>query len=313
VVGVSCIIAFSGQVSGASLSSGNGMKVSPVRTDLVLKPGQSKTFSVYVQNITNGDEILKVITNDFVSRDETGSPSLLLDGEANPSHGLKQYMITPKTITIPKGKQEAVSVTVKIPANAAGGGYYGAVRFAPANSNSNASGDNVSLAGSVASLILVRVPGDINEDLQLASLSAAKNGNTGTIFTSGSGMQAIIRFRNAGNVQEQPFGKVVLKKGDKTLGTYDVNNVTPPGNVIPDSIRRFNVDLKEKVGSFGKYTLIGNFGYGENGQLLSGTTTFYVIPMYMIIGFIVLILAIIALIFGLKGYKKRILRRARRR
>lgn len=316
VVITSLVVGFTGSVSGATLNSSNGMEVSPVRTDLVMQPGQSKNITVYVRNVTNGTEVLKVIKNDFDAKDETGAPSLLLNGEANPRHGLKKYMTTTDIITIPKGKQKAVDVNIKLPKDVAGGGYYGAVRFAPTTSSSNATNsnaDNVSLAGSVASLILVRVPGNINEDLQIAGFAAGKkDGGTGTIFSSGKDLQAVVRFRNAGNVQEQPFGKIVLKKGNKTINTYEINNVTPPGNVIPDSIRRFNVDLQNKVGSFGKYTLVGNFGYGENGQLLSASTTFFVIPLYMIIGVIVLILLIIGFIFFLKNYKKRVLKSARR-
>ena len=305
-------VILSGSASGAQFSSGNGMRVSPVRTDLVMKPGQTQTITVYVQNITNGDEHLKVVTNDFISRDESGTPSLLLDGEVNPTHGLKQYLSTPKTLIIPQGKQTEVPVTIKIPQDAAGGGYYGAVRFLPANGSSNSNGDNVSLAGSVASLILVRVPGDIREDLQLASMYATKGDNPSSFFTTGNGIDAVVRFENKGNVQEQPFGKVALKKGDQTIATYELNKVIPPGNVLPDSIRKFKIDLNDKVGSFGKYTLVGNFGYGENGQLLSASTTFYVVPIYLIVGVLLLIAAVVGLILYLKNYKKRILRNARR-
>jgi len=314
VVSVSIVVAFAGNVSAAT-NKGNGMEISPVRTDLVIKPGESKTITVYVRNVTEGTEVLNVVKNDFEAKDETGTPSLMLNGEANPTHGLKRYMTAPERLTIPKGKQQGVQVTIKIPKDAAGGGYYGAVRFAPGANSSNAvspNADNVALAGSVASLILVRVPGDITEELQIASLAAVQGEKAKTFFTSGKNVDAMIRFRNSGNIQVQPYGKVTLKKGSKVLGTYEINDATPPGNVIPDSIRRFTVDLDGKVGSFGKYQLVGNFGYGENGQLLSATTTFFVIPLYMIIGVVVLILLIIGMILFLKGYKKRVLRGARR-
>lgn len=308
----SIVVGVTSTANAAQFSSGNGMRVSPVRNDLIMKPGQSQTISVYVQNITNGDEHLKIVTNDFIARDETGTPSLLLDGETNPNHGLKQYLSTPSSIVIPKGVQKEIPVTIKIPADAAGGGYYGAVRFLPANAAAGGSGDNVSLAGSVASLILVKVPGDIKEDLQIASMYATKGENPSSFFISGNDISAVVRFQNKGNVQEQPFGKIALKKGGKTISTYELNKVIPPGNVIPDSIRKFKVDLNDKVGSFGKYTIEGNFGYGESGQLLTASTTFFVIPLYLIIGVLVLIAAIVGLVLYLKNYKKRILRNARR-
>jgi hypothetical protein len=136
------------------------------------------------------------------------------------------------------------------------------------------------------------------------------------IFTSNKNLQGVVRVRNSGNVQEQPFGRIVLKKGDKVLGSYEINNTDPRGNVLPDSIRKFSVDLKN-VGSFGKYTLQGNFGYGSSGQLLSASTSFYIVPVWMIIIVLLLLALVLFLIFGLpkavRRYNQNILRRAGRR
>ena len=86
--------------------------------------------------------------------------------------------------------------------------------------------------------------------------------------------------------------------------------------MLPDSIRKFSIPMN-KVGKFGQFKLEGNFGYGSNGQLLSGSTTFYVIPLCLIIGFILLVLLILFLVFGMprliRAYNRRVLRRAGRR
>ncbi len=321
VLGAAAVLVISANVSAAT-SSGNGMRVSPVRTDLVMQPGDSKTISVYVQNVTNGTENLRVIANDFVaSEDESGAPALLLNGEANDRHGLKKYISAPGTLTIEAGKQKEVRVTISIPKGLPGGGYYGAIRFAPASTSSTENA-NVSLSGSVGSLILVRVPGDVTEKMSLVSFDArSKNSKTQedsarTVFTSGKNVWATVRLRNEGNIQEQPFGKILFKKGNTTLGTYELNAGDQPANVLPDSIRKFSIQLKD-VGSFGKYTLEGNFGYGTAGQLLSAKTTFYVIPVYMIFLGIGIVALILFLIFGLprliRNYNKRVLRKAGRR
>jgi hypothetical protein len=306
------VVGMAGLASAATApSSGNGMKVSPVRADTVLKPGESKTLSVFVQNVTSGEENLQVIVNDFVSKDENGTPSLLLNNQTNAQHGLKKYITAPKTVTIPAGQQAEVKITVAIPADAAGGGYFGAVRFAPV-SDGAAADKNVSLSGSVGSLILVSVPGNVTENLQIASFDARKNDNASKIFTSGNNLTATVRFRNTGNVKEQPFGKVVLKKGGKIVSQYEINDTTPKGNILPDSVRKFSVNLKD-VGSFGKYTLEGNFGYGTSGQLVSATTNFYVIPLAAIVGAVVVIALLVLIPVMLKRYKQQILRRAGRR
>ncbi|HVS58181.1 MAG TPA: DUF916 domain-containing protein [Candidatus Saccharimonadales bacterium] len=313
-------------VSAATSSSGggNGLKISPVRSDLTISPGQSKTISVVVQNVTSSTANLQAIINDFVAgTDESGVPKILLNpNQYAPTHSLKHYIAPIGDVSIPANQSKEVKVTINIPKDAAGGGYFGVVRFAPASAGKG----NVSLAASVGSLILVTVPGDIKENMTIASFDARtittdKNGQvherSSTIFTSPKNINAVVRFNNQGNVQEQPFGKVELKnRSGKVLATYEINNTTPRGNVLPSSIRKFAVPLT-KVGSFGKYTLVGNFGFGSKGQLLTAKTSFYVIPLGLIIGLIVLVILIVLAIIYLprfvRGYNRRVLRRAGRR
>ena len=308
------LLVFAIAPASAANDGGNGMRVSPVRTDLTIQPGGSKTISVYVRNVTGANATYQVIKNDFIaSNDESGAPALMLDGQSNDQHGLKNYMTTVSTVSVPAGQQREVKVTISLPKGIAGGGYYGAIRFAPAAPGND--GKNLSLTGSVGSLFLVRVPGNVTEKLSLVSFDARKDNSPKTIFTSPKGISAVIRFRNEGNIQEQPFGKIILKKGNTTIETHEINTGDLPGNVLPDSVRRFTVNLS-KVGNFGKYTLIGNFGYGSDGQLLSAKTTFYVIPLWLIVIGLVVVAVILFLIFGLpklvRRYNQRVIRNARR-
>lgn len=294
---------------------GNGLKISPVRTDITVSPGQSQTVTVNIQNVTNAPAELQVFVNDFVAdRNETGQPAIILDNNKfAPSHSLKRYIAPIPNVSLQPNEQKAITVNITIPKDAAGGGYYGAIRFAPASADSS---KNVTLSASLGSLILVRVPGDIKDDLRLISLDVRRGNSAQVLFTSNKNLKAAVRFENKGNIQEQPFGKVILKKGSKVLQTIEVNNTDPRGNILPDSIRRFEVDLN-KVGSFGKYTIQGNFGYGDSGQLLSGQTTFYVVPLALIILSFVLLLTVLFLIFGLprlvRRYNRSVVRKASRR
>jgi hypothetical protein len=296
-------------VSAAVSSTGNGMRVSPVKDDtLVIQPGSSKTVSVFISNVTGKTTTYSVIKNDFVaSSDETGAPALLLNGEVNDKHGLKKYITTIDTITVKPGKQGEVKVTIAIPKGAAGGGYYGAIRFVPGGQSKD---NNIALTGSVASLLLVRVPGDVIEKLSLVSFDVRADNEQKVLFTSNKGIKATVRFRNEGNIQEQPFGKITLRKGDKVLAVYEINNnkIPGPANVLPDSIRKFDVELK-KVGSFGKYTVEGSFGYGSDGHLLTAKTSFYVIPIWLI----ALAIALVIFVVGLGVTVRRKLRKTRRR
>lgn len=286
---------------------GNGLKVSPVRSDLTINPGATQTITVYVQNVTSGPATLQVLVNDFVAgSNETGQPNLILDPKQSaPAHGLKQFVAPVANVTLQAGEQKQVPVTITVPKTAAGGGYFGAVRFAPASSSSN---QNVTLSASVGSLILVKVPGDVREQLSIASFDVRRDDTASSFFTAThykdkngaqQPLQAVVRFQNEGNIQLEPFGKITLKKGSTTLATQEINNTDPRGNILPDSIRRFQVPL-DKVGSLGKYTVQGNFGYGSSGQLLTASTTFYVVPFGLIAALIVVIVLVILSIVALK-------------
>lgn len=266
-------------------NSGNGIRISPVRTDLVMNPGESRQIGITIANLTAGTAEYQVMINDFIAgQNELGQPSLILDSDKfAPSHSLKRYMQPIPNTTVGAGQSKELKVSISIPKDAAAGGYYGAVRFAPAKSGDSTK--NVTLAASVGSLILVKVPGDIKENITLDSFDVRNGVNASggsSFFTSNKDLYAVARFKNAGNVHEQPFGKITLKRGGKVLQTIEINNTDPRGNVLPDSIRRFESKLT-KVGFWGKYQVDGNFGYGSNGQLLSATSTFYVLPVVLIL------------------------------
>lgn len=304
----------------ASSGTGNGQRVSPVRSDLTISPGTSQSVLVSVQNVTAAPQTLEAVINDFVAgNNENGQPQLILKpGGAEPSTGLKQFIAPISNFTLAPGATQQVRVTITIPKGTPGGGYFGAVRFVPASS-AGGSGVNVNLTASVGSLILVKVPGNLTENMVLASFDIRSDpqASSGTSFSiTNKGLYAVARFQNKGNVQEEPFGKVQVLRSGKVLQSTEVNNTDPPGNVLPDSIRRFSVKLT-KLPSWGKVTVNGNFGYGSNGQLLSASTTLYIVPLGLIVGLLVIIVLIVAAIIGLpkavRAYNRRILRGAGRR
>lgn len=306
-------------VHAQAANAGSGMRVSPVRSDLTIDAGNAGSVDVTVKNVTSAGVTYEAIINDFIAGDnEYGQPALILDADKYaPSHSLKRYIAPVPNLTIPAGQSKTVKVTINVPQNADAGGYYGAIRFIPAGSDTKK--NNISLAASVGSLILVKVPGDIKENMKLESFdvrSSEKATSGSIVFTTNKNLYAVARFKNEGNIHEQPFGKVVVKKGNTVLQTTEINNQTPKGNVLPDSVRRFSVKL-EKVGIWGKYTVSGNFGYGSTGQLVSGTTTIYVMPLtYILIGLGLIALIVIGIFViprSIKRYNQNVVRRANRR
>lgn len=305
------IVSFVGLQSSASAADNfaNTLKISPVRTDVEIAPGTTKTVQITATNITKNSITVKPIENDFVAGDERGTPALILDADKfAPTHSLKRFMQPLENVTIPAGKSQIIKLTVTVPKNAQAGGYFGAVRLAPASAED---GGQVNLTGSVASLILMTVPGPVTEKLNLTDFSIQQNGKAGTTFGTPDNLQASFRFENKGDVQVAPFGKVSVKKGDKVVYEADFNNKDPRDMILPDSARRFDIPLKD-IESFGNYTVSATLTYGKKNQTIEVMKSFWVIPQMLIIAVVVGVLLLIGIIVGivlfLRSYKRRILR-----
>ena len=301
---LSIIALLTASVSGAlaatnSTGTGpdNGLRIAPVRTDITIQPGLTKEVPVYITDETKSPVTLQVVINNFIANGTSGIPNLIYSQSKNYNdpYGLKQFIAPIPNITLQPYKETFVNVKISIPKTNPGGGYFAAVRFAPANITQS---KNVTLSASVASLILVKVPGPgLKEQVSLSSFNVQDHGQPGRFFFSSNSLQAVAAFSNTGNVQEQPFGKVeVQNMSGKVIMSKQINTGIPPGNVLPGSTRIFDVKLTG-LGSFGKYKVSGFFGYGTTGQLLSATTTIYVVAPWIIVLIVVIILLIIGLLF----------------
>lgn len=274
--------------------TGNGFRISPVRSELVVEKGKSHTLTITIENPTGGKVTARGVINNFVaSSDETGAPSLILDENApQPRNNFKSLVSAMPDVALEPNEKKEVPVTISVPEGADSGGYYGAIRFEPVDSEGSG---NVALTASVASIVLVRVPGDLEEKLSLTELGAAQNGAVRSFMTRGD-LNIAVRLENKGNIHVQPFGKIQVKDMfGKVVKEYELNATEPRANILPDSIRRFEDDIeKPGRGWFGRYTISANIGYSQgSGDLISATASFWYLPTWFLATvFVVLVLII---------------------
>lgn len=299
----------------ANTGSSSVLKVSPLRSDAIIRPGESRNVPVTIQNVTTKPLTMRVIANDFIAGDsENGVPDIILDeNKFAPTHSLKRFMQKPDVVSVEPGATQTVEVAVKVPANAQAGGYYGAIRFAPAGPNGEA---NVNVTGSVASLILLTVPGNTVESLQLSNFDIRQDKKSVSRLTSPDDVDVLVRLENKGNVHVSPFGSINVQKDGKLVYSAKVNDVKPAGVILPDSARKWSIPI-EKLGKFGKYEISATLGYGGGGETIEVKKTIWIVPgayiFFAILAMAVLIVVIVLIILGLRAYKRKILRSARRR
>ncbi len=305
------ILSSPANAQSSKTSTANTLKVSPVRTDVQIKAGTSGEVPITVTNLSNADILVAAIENDFVQGDENGTPSIILDAnEYAPTHSLKRFMSPISNVKVPANGSVIVKVKITVPSTAQAGGYFGALRFAPTTPDS---GGQVNLSASVASLILLTVPGPVTEQLNLTNFEIQQgSGKAATDFRTPNDLKVVFRFENKGNIQEGPFGKISVTQGNKVIYDYDFNQDTPREVILPDGARKWEVPLKN-IGEFGHYTVHATFTYGSTNKTIEVERSFWIIPTYMIIAaiaiLVVLIAGIVFLIIWLKGRRKRAIRR----
>ncbi len=276
--------------SSNSSPKANGFRISPIRTELTIEKGTSQTATVNIENPSPLPLKAKAVINDFeASKSEDGQPLLLLNGAFASNHSLKKLIADPPEIDLAPNERKEIKILISIPANAASGGYYGAVRFLPAET---VTGGNVSLAASVGSLFLVNVPGNIREHLELLSFGGASGGSIKKVITGGQ-VSIVTRFKNDGDTHEKPFGKIQVKNASgKVVAEEEINNTEPQSNILPGSIRKFETSLKNKKW-LGHYTVTAGFSYTpSSSELINAKASFWYIPVWMLIGFVVMLIAL---------------------
>ena len=304
VVGLS--VAFVGQSyaqQAAESSTANTLKVSPLRTDVTADPGETKTVKIIVTNPSNAEVSVKPIQNDFVADDkEDGSPAIILDeNEYSKSNSLKRFLVPLESFNLAGGETKVVEATINVPSNAEAGGYFGAIRFAPTAPDS---GGQVNMSPSVASIILLRVNGQVSEKLELTDFQVLQDNKATNYLLSDQSVSMLVRFKNNSKVQLAPFGSISVQKGDKVVYNANFNNSEQKDMVLPASARRWEVPLKD-IDGFGKYTVSATFTYGSANQTLEATQVFWVIPLPILIGSAIGLVVVIGLIVLLIVRSKR--------
>ncbi|QQS21894.1 hypothetical protein IPM09_05300 [Candidatus Saccharibacteria bacterium] len=297
----------------ANNQQGLALEIAPPVLNFVVDPGETIKSEIAIRDVSNSALFVTSEINDFTaSGDESGNPRVITD-DAEPSpYSLIPWVSKFPNLTLKPKQLEKLPLEIKVPANAAPGGYYGVVRFtasAPAGTTSS-----VSLAPSLGALILIRVKGAATEKLTIAEFYMEKDDKKSTFFEE-IPFNFVERVNNEGNVYEQPVGTILVKDMfGKPVVNINVNSEAR--NILPKSVRKFTQPLdKAALGTgflFGRYTAELKLNYGDK-LTTTQTLSFWVIPWRLILLILFLLtVAIIAIRAAILRYNERLLGRSRR-
>ena len=276
---------------GAQDNGGNGLQISPTRTELTGNPTEVKEFSISVKNVTSGTVFAKATINDFESDGVSGTPKIITDDKKTPYSistmikGLQDFELKP-------GESKTVNFSLEISSNTSPGAYFGVVRYAaqPTTQSSPEQQRQISLTASVGHLVFLTVPGTVVEQIRLESLNIAnKSGNSSVFFKKPT--SSSITVKNLGNGFSKPFGNLVISKGKKEVFKNEINKNEIKSIVLPNSSRTFTDDVKG-ISSPGKYKVVASVAYGNGGEVVNFQKSFWYLPIWFVIT-ILLVLAIV--------------------
>lgn len=287
---------------------GNGLQISPTRTELNLSPGEGKTFDITVKNITGGNLTAEVSINDFESDGVTGNPQIVVDDSVRTPTSIFNFIDNLKSVKLKPGETKRLTLNASIPEDATPGAYYGIIRYAviPEGQQLSESERQLALNASIGHLVLIEIAGDITEQMQIENLEVGRAVEESTLSAIQTGWfffeapdKSILTINNLGNGFARPFGDITINGmfGGEVHKT-EVNNIDPRGIVLPQSTREFVSD----VGGIkipGRYTATAVIAYGNGGEVVTYKTSFWYLPIWFL-----LILAAIIAVVGVWIYRR---------
>ncbi len=283
---------------------GSGLSISPTRSEFNIAPGTSQKLEITIRNVTSGSILAQPFVNDFEADNITGGPKLYQNPDKRNAATITKFLAgSLGEVLLKPGERKDLSYDLIVPEGAAPGAYYGAMTFkaTPADGAAPQPGE-VGLTANVSSLVLIEVPGDITEKVAVTSVKAyqtTKDGDKTSSMFSTAPDKIGITVKNLGNSFAKPFGTVTMNNmfGKQVL-SYELNNLQPRGNILPNSSRVFTDNIKG-ISMPGRYNITANVSHGRGGEIIVAKASFWYLPAWFIAVLAAIVLAVAAVAWWL--------------
>jgi hypothetical protein len=282
--------------------SGSGLSISPTVSQLTIKPGGTNHVDITLKNITVDDVVAKGEVDDFKADNNTGNPQIITNSKEPTPNSIKKFISNIDDVPLVKGQQKSVIIGLDVPQNATPGAYYGIIRYrAVPKALATPGPGQVALTASVGTIVLITVPGQVREQVQVNGIHVFRGARESSFFIRPP-TSIGIAITNFGNGFVRPFGTVEVHDVlNKTISTFQFNNPKQLGNILPNSKRTFSNNIKG-LNKVGRYTVIASVSYGSGSQVLTLKKNFWYVPVWLVI---LLLLILGGLIFlAVRAYRQ---------
>lgn len=267
--------------------SQSALGVSPAIVEHALIPGQTVSFTLQVNNVTNFPLPVKGFVKDLRLQAENLKTSERSRLDASKWFTIEEpdFILQPRQIRIIKG-------TIQPPVDAVPGGHYATVFFQPLLPRDALSPSMAYVNTRVGVLAFLIIKGDIEQKSELAKpLMTSRLARHGPItFTFG--------VRNTGNVHLMPSGSIkVYDRHNRQVG----NLAVPSGIILPETAKEYSIQW-DPPSNIGEYRAVLEAKSGADVELERTTIIFWIFPW---IEALLLILVLSALAVFIIKTKKR--------
>lgn len=300
-----------------SVITAQALTVSPARAELTADPGETISDSFLVINEQDTEQTFYTSIENFESQGETGTPNFTASKE-----GLPTWIKVDEKVTLKKGERVKIPYTITVPSDADAGGHFAAIFLSTVPPSAGDS--QVSVGAKVGMLVLLKVTGNVKEEGGLISFTLKE----GKKVLTNLPLNFVYRFKNDGNDRVKPEGDIVIKNTfGGEVAKLDANKAM--GNVLPSSVRRFEVHFGDKEApavsapffdhvryqadnfALGMYTAHLNLSFG-NASKAESSITYFMFPWQLLsIVFAIVLVTILVLMWLLKRYNQWIIKQAR--
>lgn len=267
-------------------SESEGLTISPPISELSLKEGEKEEKTIKITNPTGKTIEVYPKVMDFKAKGEGGEPLFYSANDEDSKFSLSKWIsFTQPKIALTPQQVVDFKYTIDVPISAEPGGHYGVMFFASEPPESEANTSNVTLSSMVGSLLLVKVPGEVTENGAIESFGANK------FFYFINNVDFTTRIRNLGNIHFKPKGEIIIK----SIFGSEVDRLTvneQNGNVLPDSVRKFDNKWQSKKLLAGLYMAKVHMVYGDSNKAFDRSLKIMIVPWWMLIIIAFLLLAV---------------------
>lgn len=276
----------------APAAHADSITISPPKFELFATPGDIVSDNIKISNNNPQPLILQSTVEDFTANGDEGGINFIEDPAAPITNfSLARWVtVEPSRFTVQPNSDSVIKFSIKVPKGAEPGGHYASILITRAGEKVDG---GASVNSTIGSLLLLRVSGAVTENLSVDTFQSDD-----TYYQHGP-VTFNLRTKNNGNVHVAPKGEIVVtnmfgKKVDEISLTS--------ANVLPGAFRAVKTTWNSvPIGHF-TATLVAN--YGQSNQSITASTSFTVIPGWLILLVLVVLILIILMITGRKKFKR---------